>query len=465
MSTQSSTPLTPKGPRNNRRNQKKVATPSAQDALTLATPPSSPPRTVSPREAATDSSGTITLSKKKGTRSAKKTRDVSKTSPVNQPGHHHISHLNNNNTTPQVKDTHYAGPTFHASPAPSALPIPSFFSKSFPDSDLAPTLEQDSDSFDIDADVEITPSKPKSRPLVPQGEREPTPLDFLFKAAVESRKCEPQRSPKPTSRVQSPQTDSKAIQRRKFDSDTNGMFPLEMGSSDLHHSQIGPSFAPSYKDRMNALRSASSPSPALQDLDEDERKAKTAALKSLLLNPPPQRPLSVSQTNYNQFNYNQERPVLSPMVPHFATPLRTSSGPPIISSHGDSSGKKPSHSGFWPHPRAHQTHFTSPQHHQPQDPSLGKGVLASNPGNTPSTPRQSYGSPSSVHPHAKLPTHQQSPACYPQLHSRSLVAQNLPVNANSPALDTKKMEDDIRRILKIDTNSGIPSSSIQSSLA
>ncbi len=35
-------------------------------------------------------------------------------------------------STPSVAA--YAGPTFHASPAPSALPIPSFYSKSVPDS-------------------------------------------------------------------------------------------------------------------------------------------------------------------------------------------------------------------------------------------------------------------------------------------------------------------------------------------
>ena len=42
----------------------------------------------------------------------------------------------------------YAGPTFHASPAPSALPLPSFYSKSVPDSPstLAAKANNDQDS-------------------------------------------------------------------------------------------------------------------------------------------------------------------------------------------------------------------------------------------------------------------------------------------------------------------------------
>ncbi|KAL4942860.1 hypothetical protein BDV06DRAFT_155781 [Aspergillus oleicola] len=458
MSTQSPTPLTPRAPRNNRRNQKKSTTPSAHNASTLATPPSSPPGAASPREAPTDSSGTITLSKKKGNRSVKKPREVNRTSPTNsKPGHRHTSsHPNNNINTPHLKDTHYAGPTFHASPAPSALPIPSFFSKSFPESDLAPTLEHDSDSFEADADIENTPSKPKSRPSAPQEERESTPLDFLFKAAVEARRSQPQQSPEPSPRTRSPQTDSKAFLHRKYNNTTR-MFPFEMEAPE-NCSQIGPSFAPSYKDRMNALRSSSSSSPALQDLDEEERKAKTAALKTLLLNPRPQRPSSISQSPNDQVNRKQDRPVISPMVPpHFATPMRITSGPPTMHSQGVPSGKDSFQSGFAPRRGSHHMHFNSPQRHHPHDPTWGNGVLASNPGNAPHNPRHAYDSPSRGYS-PKVSGHQ-SPGYHPQLNFKSPVSQNL------PPVDTKKMEDDLRRILKLDVNPSIPSSGIQSSLA
>ncbi|KAL4974311.1 hypothetical protein BDW66DRAFT_89886 [Aspergillus desertorum] len=465
MSTQSPTPLTPKGLRNNRRNQKRITTPSAQNVSTLATPPSSPPKAVSPREAATDSSSAITFSKKKGNRSAKKPRDASRTSPVNKPGHRHTSSQSTNNfATSHVKDTHYAGPTFHASPAPSALPIPSFFSKSFPESDLAPAFEQDSDNLDVGDDLQNTPSKPKSRPL-PHEERESTPLDFLFKAAVEAKMSRPQRSPDRSPRFRSPQTDVKAMQHRKLNNDNAGMFHLEMGAPDLNQPQIGPSFAPSYKDRMNALRSASSPSPNLQDLDENERKAKTEALKSLLLNPRPQRPSLMSQSHHDQFNQKPERPVLSPMVPHFATPLRTSSGPPVMTPNDDLLGKGSSCSKVGPRPDTDDIHLNTLQRQYLQgSTNLGNGVLASNPGNAPSTPRQACGSPSRVYP-LKMPAPQQDFSCHSALDSKSCNFRTPAANASSPVVDTKKMEDDLRRILKLDVNPSIPSSGIQSSLA
>ncbi|KAI9371110.1 hypothetical protein BJX61DRAFT_44419 [Aspergillus egyptiacus] len=454
MSTQSPIPLTPKGPRNARRNQKKITTPSAQNASTLATPPSSPPGS------ATDSSA-IPLSKKKGNRSAKKSRDVSRTSPVQKTADRRTSTSNNHVTTPQLKDARYAGPTFHASPAPSALPIPSFFSKSFPEPDLAPSLEPDSDSFDVDPDIANTPSKTKSRVLASQEECGSTPLDFLFKAAVEARTCQPQRSPDYSPVVGSPQTDSRADQQlRMFNNDTPGMFALEIGGSDLHRPQIGPSFAPSYKERMNALRSASSPSP--KELDEDERRAKTEALKNLLLNPRPQRPSSVSHTTQKHVGHSQECPIHSPMVPHFATPLRTSSGPPIMSSRNDYLDQVPPHSRFEPQ---QAPHFHSPGHHRFLDSNRESGVLASHPGNAPSTPRQAYNSPSATYSSSKFSANHQNLTRHPHFYSNSPISRNAPTSSKSPALDTKKMEDDLRRILKLDANPGIPSNGIQTSLA
>ncbi|CBF77894.1 hypothetical protein AN8845.2 [Aspergillus nidulans FGSC A4] len=465
MPTQSPTPLTPKDSRNNRRNQKRNITASAQNVSALATPPSSPPKAVSPREATTDSSSAI-IFKKKGNRSAKKLRDISRMSPVNKPGHRHTSSQSNNNiATSHMKETHYAGPTFHASPAPSALPIPSFFSKSFPESDLAPAFEQDSDSFDADGDLENTPSKPRSRPLLSHEQRESTPLDFLFKAAVEARMSGPQQSPDQSPCFRSPQTDSKAMQHRKFNNDNAGIFPLEMGGSDLNQPQIGPSFAPSYKDRMNALQSASSVSPDLHSLDENERKAKTEALKSLLLNPRPQRPSLTSQSHHDQFNYKRERPILSPMVPHFATPLRTSSGPPVMTSNGDMLDKGSSVSKFGPRQSTHDTHSSSPQRqYLPDSTILANGILASNPGNAPTTPRQAYNLPSRVYP-SEMPAPRQHANYYPAFDTKSPAFQPPPANASSPAVDTKKIEDDLRRILKLDVNPSIPSSEIQSSLA
>ncbi|OJJ41318.1 hypothetical protein ASPWEDRAFT_102917 [Aspergillus wentii DTO 134E9] len=440
MSTQSPTPPTPKGPRsnNNRRNQKKNTTPYTQKVALLTTPPSSPPRNLSPGGTTTDSSNNANLSKKKNGRSAKKPRDAPKASPAPNNAHRHTS-SHPNSTTPQMRDSpHYAGPTFHASPAPSALPMPSFFSKSMPDPDLPPAIETDSDNQETEPepDFETTPSKPKSRPHRNEQEPKSTPLDFLFKAAVEARNSSnAQRSPEAISRIRSPQTDSKALPQRKHNGMAGGMFPLEMENSDMCSSQIGPSFATSYKDRMNALRSASTPSQFTTNFEEDERRAKTEALKSLLLNPRPQRPSSASPIVPNQATSFKEPPNGSPNVPHFATPLRTTSGPPATLSHGFS--------------------------YEQKQPAVGNGVHYSYPYAQMSSPQQ-FSSPYATYNQPNfVKLYPQHPMYETPTETRAMPA----TNPSSQTLDTKKMEDDLRKILKLDVNPGIPSSGVQSSFA
>jgi hypothetical protein len=235
----------------------------------------------------TDSSANV-HSKKKPPRSGKKPqpRNGNGFSPApNQNGHRHTN-SQPSVATPQAKDSAaaYAGPTFHASPAPSALPIPSFFSKSFPESDLAPTLETDSDNAEMEPDLEATPSKPRParpQPAAATQASQPSPLDFLFKAAVQARKPNTTGSPEAATRVRSPQTDSKVL-RSNPNHTPGGMFPMDLETERARASPIGPSFAPSYQDRMNALRSSSSPSqspsPAPGATSEDQNRIKTEQL-------------------------------------------------------------------------------------------------------------------------------------------------------------------------------------------
>ncbi|KAL4890416.1 hypothetical protein BDV59DRAFT_184451 [Aspergillus ambiguus] len=438
MPTSQPAPPTPKQPRNNRRHQKRNTTPSTQKVALLTTPPSSPPRNPSPGGTATDSSNTANTAKKKGPRSNKKPRDAPKPSPAQRNGHRHTSSNPNNAAIPQMNSPHYAGPTFHASPAPSALPIPSFFSKSMPDSDIAPVLESESDNFDGDADLETTPSKPRQRPQYESEEPEPTPLDFLFKAAVEARNSQPQRSPEPHPRTRSPQTDSKTLPQRKNLGPSNGMFPFEMEAPDARSAQIGPSFAPSYKDRMNALRSSNSPSPQAAELDDNQRRVKTEALKSLLLNPRPQRPSSASTSNEPQTFTYDNRSSGSPSVPHFATPLRAPSGPPPPTSH-----------------RAPFEHQKAPS---PYNSPLRKDVLSSIYPNPLPSNQQRHDQAKYANNGAYQPM--RSPARHPSPPTRNVTG-----SPSAQGVDTKKMEDDLRRILKLDVNPGFPSSSIQSSYA
>ena len=465
MSTQSPTPLTPKGPRNNRRNPKRNATPSTQKNTFLSTPPSSPPRNLSPGGTATDSSVNVNMSKKKNGRSTKKPREAFKPSPAPVNGHRHSNSntVNNNNGNailPPRDSPHYAGPTFHASPAPSALPIPSFFSKSLPESDLAPALESDAENLDGDHDFETTPSKPKSRPQVQNGKPESTPLDFLFKAAVEARSVQPQRSPEANTRVRSPQTDSKTLKQRGFNDASNGIFPFDMGSPEPHSSQIGPSFAPSYKDRMNALRTTSSPPSAEVELDEGQRKAKTEALKTLLLNPRPQRPSSASNLAQGPAERPKERPNGNLGVPHFATPLRTTSSPagPIPDAARNNYQSMAANSFY---PRPNYVHSGTPQQVRYHSPAPRKEAPSPGPRLNGGTPKENVRQTHVPYDNTRSPGNYAQHA--PARHQPSPARSN-PVGSPQ-VLDTKKMEDDLRKILKLDANPGFASHGIQSSYA
>lgn len=454
MSTQSPTLLTPKGSRNVRRNPKRNTTPYTQKATLLTTPPSSPPRTVSPGGTATDSSNAAKSSKKNNMRSGKKPRDNYNT------GHRHTSSQPKNVTTPQLKDSpHYAGPTFHASPAPSALPIPSFLSKSVPDSDLEPTLELESDHLETEPELDTTPSKPKSRPHISE-EQQSTPLDFLFRAAVEARNSQPQHSPEADTRIRSPHTDSKAISQRNYNNLGHGIFPFEMESNESRNLQIGPSFAPSYKDRMNALRSSSSPSQPTAELSDDQRRAKAEALKNLLLNPRPQKPPSSTHLAHGQAGNIAGRPSARSKVPHFATPLRTTSGPPTTISYGLAQEQIEPMAGVNSHSSSTVKQSNGHPQFRTQQSALRQELPSSSPGYMGGIQEASFSSPSATRQSSFAGHPAQQPMHTTPTRPQPVAARTLPVNQPPRPVDTKKMEDDLRRILKLDS---ISPSGVQSS--
>jgi hypothetical protein len=85
----------------------------------------------------------------------------------------------------------YAGPTFHASPAANALPMPKFFSKSAPKevaaSGLQARLDQEPDNSGS-SDKSDSPPAAQAVAAVPVPERSnESPLDFLFKADKEQK--------------------------------------------------------------------------------------------------------------------------------------------------------------------------------------------------------------------------------------------------------------------------------------
>ncbi|KAJ5787464.1 hypothetical protein N7457_002454 [Penicillium paradoxum] len=451
MSAQIPHPPTPKGSRNNRRPQKKNMTPQAPKTGLLSTPPSSPPHNMTPGVIPTDILNNFNSSKKKPPRSGKKQRE-----PKASPATHNGYHTTRVSLPPPTKTNApaYAGPTFHASPAPSALPMPSFFSKSAPDSNLAPPIETDSDDAEEGPEPDVTPSKPRSRNMIIGEEQKPSPIDFLFQAAVQARDHKSTGSPELSKAVRSPQTEPRA-QRPNGD----GMFAFEMGNShNSRISQIGPSFAPSYQDRMNALRPSSTPQSP--DVAEEQRRIKTEELKHLLLNPPPQKPPSSAHSSHDYAGTFGPRPS---NVPPYATPMRTSSGPQLTMSHGSFSPQhqyqQPASQHTGRHPYPYPNNSRSPLRREfdlvppPSMPpyrgraSNGTSDAASN-GPSP----VSYGNP-------YMPSTQPQWHGYQSPQMKYVPASfHVPISSPPPsqAVDTQQIENDIRRVLKLDASSGVP---------
>lgn len=92
-------------------------------------------------------------------------------------------------TVPETPMKAYAGPTFHASPAPSSLPIPKFFSKSVPSGTAHPSLasrleREENLSPQVEANSSTSGSSPAMEDAKPQTSvaRHESPLDVFFKA-------------------------------------------------------------------------------------------------------------------------------------------------------------------------------------------------------------------------------------------------------------------------------------------
>ena len=210
----------------------------------------------------------------------------------------------------------YAGPTFHASPAPSSLPIPKFFSKSVPEAKkakgLTAMMENESSEGALSPDCsEGSPTCEKAERFQQQI-REESPLDIFFKADREERARARQTSSRsplfdgtqsgqspraagPVSASPSPAPDHvRHHSRDPTCGSTNGLFPIEL--------EDGMSNSPAYQARRpnpptNLSRTISAPSDIMTKVGRGEiakRNASSLALKKLLLTPQPQRPISDS---------------------------------------------------------------------------------------------------------------------------------------------------------------------------
>lgn len=231
-----------------------------------------------------------------------------------------------NNTPSQA----YAGPTFHASPAASSLPMPRFFSKSVPEVNKGPSLQSSMENETTETSSEQSEGSPTpafARRVGEEQTREESPLDIFFKADREQKErlrkehevsSSVGKSPMETSNINRPRHHS----RHSTSGSVGGVFPMELENKEYPQA---PHEKSSSKPVTGVVATESSkPSPFVETPQQaEQRKAKTIALKKLLLSsvPPPdftfdpgQRSTSSDPRNGCNASAQQPRPSTSPQI-------------------------------------------------------------------------------------------------------------------------------------------------------
>lgn len=219
------------------------------------------------------------------------------------------------------KEQAYAGPTFQASPAPSSLPVPKFFSKSVPNVAAHQSLEARMAGEKTPVNEE---SSPESDHVSPSRASQQSPLDLFFQAdKVEKERSRSggMLSPEMAARRPPPATEP----RNPFQQSGRTAFSGELDGDS------GPMPSPKtvpHNGRPSLTQRASS-SPGVRTADaesENERDAYTKSLKDLLFS-------NVNATpSQNPTPYSQQRNNSNPRAAEdvFTTPSpfqRSSSGP------------------------------------------------------------------------------------------------------------------------------------------
>ncbi|KAI4122415.1 MAG: hypothetical protein LQ338_005838 [Usnochroma carphineum] len=206
------------------------------------------------------------------------------------------------NTTPSQA---YAGPTFHASPAASSLPIPRFFSKSVPEINKGPSMQSTMEKETTEESSEQSEGSPTpafARRMGEEQAREESPLDIFFKADKEQK-----------DRLRKEQEGSSAAQnlvdgisefnrpRHHSRHSTNGsmgaVFPMELENKEPAQASHEQSPTKPAAGATDGSRSKSLPSLDMGETPQqaEQRKAKTAALKKLLLSSVPISPVPAAE--------------------------------------------------------------------------------------------------------------------------------------------------------------------------
>ncbi|CZT50203.1 uncharacterized protein RSE6_11145 [Rhynchosporium secalis] len=335
----------------------------------------------------------------------------------------------------------YAGSTFHASPAPSALPIPSFFSKSVPDSPGIKGLRSIKG-----APLPTTDSTPtRTTPSAEQLQREESPLDVFFRADREERARSvssarilasangpfppPSKSPRNTQTPPSHSNPSYFPNGGSNRLSASGIFAIELDGDRAPGTPLGPAFSTPYAERINAARSGGqcdgpsdqSPQHIQSSMDRSD------ALKAYLFSGQPPAPSNSAPVYSAPDSY--QVPFASPNGPRSAgLPNRpqsngSSPGPDSRIMNGPRTGGRSS--GLRQEVTPTKTPTRTPDRHTY--------------GNLPTPSRNSANSFNHVNPYAT------------QFASRTppQASTDAP-NAGDSKSTIKGMEDSLRRILKLD---------------
>ena len=185
---------TPKGPRRSGRRPKPV--PAAEEPTLSHTSDIDSSAAPSAADHTLDGVSPSTQKKQKNKNQPKTAKKITSDSGPDQairPEANRSAQSNNvpnkAKATPIKAQQAYAGPTFHHSPAPSALPIPSFYSKSVPNVSTTRPPEVANDSGAPRAGEPLAKDQYASHGNEDEVrvERETTPLDFLFEAAKKAK--------------------------------------------------------------------------------------------------------------------------------------------------------------------------------------------------------------------------------------------------------------------------------------
>ncbi|PMD43355.1 hypothetical protein L207DRAFT_509881 [Hyaloscypha variabilis F] len=350
--------------------------------------------------------------------------------------------------------TAYAGPTFHASPAPSALPIPSFYSKSVPDSPGARGLKAAKES-------QLTKNTPPPNNLfTPPAasnpfQREESPLDFFFRADREEKARArsasstqtavtatgpfqpPLESPRSSQTPPALPTHSRPRQGHSSRMSTSGMFAMELDGEADAGTPYGPAFSTPYADRIHAARASSQPLQSIEQSSHNPQQSidRSEALKAYLFSG---HPLPSDETT-SAAAVPASTPNPSSVRTHQHTPthasgLRSAGLPPR--PHYNSQAQDSSSHISRPSARSSGLRQEVTPTKTPTRTPVRNGPYADTPVFSPKTT-----TPATTDFNAAPEPHTHSPD---PISTSGLLSQ-------SKAADLRGMEDSLRRILKLDS--------------